>query len=148
MKSKLGISVGLIAAVTYFIALFGGLIPLLLIVGYVLICESERWLKVSALKALIVYVAFALLSVVVGFLPDIFALFNNFIKAEYFGATAYYAFHGIFTSVISFINGLLNITENVIFIILGIFALGKKTFNLGFVDKFINNHFPLETPAE
>lgn len=37
MKSKLGVSVGLIGAMAYFSGLFSGYIPLLVIIGYVLI---------------------------------------------------------------------------------------------------------------
>ena len=45
MKSNLGISVGLLGAVAYFAGLFGGYVPLLVVVGYILLREQNYWLR-------------------------------------------------------------------------------------------------------
>ena len=51
MKTKLGISVGILAAATYLAALIG-ITPLLLVAGYILIVEENDFLKKTAVKAL------------------------------------------------------------------------------------------------
>ena len=51
-KTKLGISVGLFGAIIFAVALFGGYIPSILLVGYVLLMETNEWLRKSAVKAL------------------------------------------------------------------------------------------------
>jgi hypothetical protein len=148
MKSKLGISVGLIAALTYLIALFGGYIPLLLVVGYILICEQQRWLKVSAVKALVVVIGFSLISAIIGFIPNLLSLVNTFVNNDGLKIVElYYEFTSIINKIISFITTLLTIAEKVLLLLLGFFAVGQKSFNLGFIDKFITKHFPLETPT-
>ena len=53
MKSNLGISVGLLGAVAYFAGLFGGYVPLLVVVGYILLREQNDWLRWTAVKALL-----------------------------------------------------------------------------------------------
>ena len=42
-KTKLGISVGLIGACICFTALFGGITPAVLLVGYVFLREDNAW---------------------------------------------------------------------------------------------------------
>ena len=75
-KTKLGISVELLAALMYFIGLIN-LVGLLIVAGYVLICEKDAWLKRSAVTAIALSVAFSLISVVIGFGDNLFGLFNS-----------------------------------------------------------------------
>ena len=42
MKSKLGVSVGLVGAALYFAGLFGGMLLLLVLIGYVLLVEDNE----------------------------------------------------------------------------------------------------------
>ncbi|SDN56059.1 hypothetical protein [Acetanaerobacterium elongatum] len=48
-KAKLGITVGLLGATIYLMALMGS-IPLIIIAGYVLLFEENEWLKKRLLK--------------------------------------------------------------------------------------------------
>jgi hypothetical protein len=139
MKSKLGISVGLLAAAAYFTGLFSGYIPLLLILGYVLIAEQNRWLKVSVVKALIVTLAFSAIRLLIGFIPDLFGLIAS--GANIFDKS--FTFYKL-TSVTSFLSNALSIAETVILFVLGVMALKQKSFSNGLIDKFIKKHFPLE----
>ena len=50
-KSKLGISVGLLAALLYFLGLLSGYLVTVLVAGYILVAESNLWLRKSAVKA-------------------------------------------------------------------------------------------------
>lgn len=47
-KTKLGVSVGIFGAFLYVAALFGGYIAITLLAGYVLLMESNEWLKKTA----------------------------------------------------------------------------------------------------
>lgn len=55
MKTKLGISVGLLGTMVYFAALFGGYTPVILLAGYVLLFEENEWLKKAAIKAVALF---------------------------------------------------------------------------------------------
>ena len=69
-KTKLGISVGLMAAGIYLITLFGGLVPAVLLAGYVLLFEDSEWLKKNAVKAVLTYVMFSVASLVLNLIPN------------------------------------------------------------------------------
>jgi hypothetical protein len=145
MKTKIGISAGVIAAAAYFIAAFDNFIPLLLIVGYILICEPGRWLKVSAVKALVIVIGFTLIGELIAFIPDLISFFNSFSDDTNIKQLEFVM--GL-TKVISIINTVLYLVEKVILLILGFFAVKGKSFNIGFIDNFITKHFPLETAAQ
>lgn len=58
-KSKLGISVGLLAAGMYFLGMVS-VLAVVVVAGYVLLREDDAWLKRSAVKAAVLAIAFAL----------------------------------------------------------------------------------------
>jgi ribosomal protein L40E len=143
MKSKLGVSVGLIAGIAYFMGLVSGYIPLLLILGYVLIAEDNRWLKVSVVKAVIVCLTFSLLKVMIGLIPDLFNIIS--VSAGLFDE---YVSLSKATSVFSIITLIVSLIENVVLLILGFMAFKQKSFSIGPIDSIIGNHFPLQQNAE
>lgn len=53
MKTKLGISAGMMGAILYFTALFGGYVPLFIAAGYVLIKEENTFVRKAAFKSTI-----------------------------------------------------------------------------------------------
>ena len=55
-KSRLGVKVCLLGALSYWLAMFGGFIPTLLLAGYVLLLKNDKWLKKSVLNAFILSV--------------------------------------------------------------------------------------------
>ena len=84
-KTKLGVSVGIFGAFLYVAALFGGYIAITLLAGYVLLMESNEWLKKTAVKAVATLACFSFLSLLVGLIPDavdviteVFNVFFNF----------------------------------------------------------------------
>ena len=77
-KAKLGISVGLFGAALYFMGLIG-IIPLVLMAGYVLLCEESEWLKKVAIKAVAIVIMIGILSALVGLLGSSHSFFNNLI---------------------------------------------------------------------
>ena len=95
-KTKLGVSVGIFGAFLYVAALFGGYIAITLLAGYVLLMESNEWLKKTAVKAVATLACFSFLSLVIGLIPDavevVTGVFNVFFN--FFGK-------GIYPSVIN-----------------------------------------------
>lgn len=77
-KTKLGISVGLFGALLYIMGMISFL-TLMIAVGYVLLFETNEWLRKSALKALVIVSVFYLLQIFVGIGSDIFATLNGFV---------------------------------------------------------------------
>ena len=82
-KSKLGISVGIVGAALYFAGLFNGLLLIAIIAGYVLIAEENQWLRRTAVKSVVLYILFALVSAVIGLLPDSIGLISQCICSVY-----------------------------------------------------------------
>ena len=135
-KTKLGISVGLLGAALYFLGLFSGYLATILVVGYVLLCESDEWLKKSAVKAVAVLVLFSLASAVIGLIPNVISFVDSVFSV--FGGD----FHIYFvTNIINVITTALNIIEKLLLLILGFFAFKKETVKLPVIDDFIDKQF-------
>ena len=73
MKTKLGISVGLMGAALYLGSYYGGYVVMALMVGYVLLCEENQWLKTAAVKAALIVLSFSLLNTLI----DLFRVFRG-----------------------------------------------------------------------
>lgn len=136
MKTKLGISTGLMAALVCFVALFNGLgMAFLLLAGYVLLCESDEWLKYITVKVFLFIIAIGVASVVLGFIPSIINLINNIISifdGSYFGIEW-------LTDIIHFLQNALSLCENVVLVLLGVKAVNKSTLKIPFVDDLANS---------
>lgn len=135
-KTKLGISVALLGAALYFLGLFSGYLATILVAGYVLLCESDEWLKKSAVKAVAVLVLFSLASAVIGLIPNVISFVDSVFSV--FGRD----FHIYFvTNIINVITTALNIIEKLLLLILGFFAFKKETVKLPIIDDFIDKQF-------
>lgn len=135
MKTKLGISTGVLAALTYFAALFAGFgAALIILAGYILLFEADEWLKRMAVKAVIFTVTMSVLSSVIGFIPNIFELINDIVAL----------FNGDYVSV-EWINDIVNLLQTVIYfvnkivlLLLGIKAISKSTVYIPVIDGMVN----------
>ena len=134
-KTKLGISVGLFGALLYAVGLWGGYFLTVAAVAYVLIREESAWLRKTAVKVLALTFLFPLISVFIGVIPDLVGLVANVMSLfdEAFSMEMVRDIENILRSI-------LNIVEYVIFILLGILALGNKTVRLPLVDGAIEKH--------
>lgn len=135
MKTKLGISVAMMAAGTYLLGLFSGYLALVLIAGYVLLCESDEWLKKSVVKALVITVVFSVISAVIGFIPNAISIVDDLVSI--FGGN----FSILFLSrIVTFINTVLSVFEKLLMLALALLAFDNKTIKLPVIDSFIEKH--------
>jgi uncharacterized membrane protein len=135
MKTKLGISTGLLAALTYFAALFGGFsFVLVVLAGYILLFEGDEWLKRMAVKAVVFTVVMNVLYWIISIIPSFFGVINDVIAlfdGKYFSIEWISEIVDILHSVISFV-------ENIVLILLGIKAVSKSTLYIPVVDGMVN----------
>ena len=138
MKTKMGLSAGAYAFFTFIIALFGGLVPLVIAVGYVLIAESNEWLRATAAKALFLVICFTLLDYFLDFFPDLFVMFNSWARV-FEGEVP----HGKLDQIMNALGSMLSLFKHIFFLILAFMALGMKTIRIGFIDGFVEKHLTL-----
>ena len=119
-KTKLGISVALFSALT-FLCGYLGLTALVLVAGYILLREENAFLKKTAVSTIVLYLAFAALSICVGLLSNFFSLIN-------FGSWMYgTVLYTITSGITSTLSNLVDIAEKVVYGLLALFALlGKE----------------------
>ena len=134
-KTKLGVSVGLFGAFTFAAAFFGGYMSAILVLGYVLLMESDEWLKKTAVKAVVTLAVFSFLIAVVGLIPEGINWLTSVINT--FGANVRFEF---LNDVFSVIKGFINIVKDVVFLGLIVKALSKETIKLPVVDDFIEKY--------
>ena len=139
MKAKLGISIGLLGAAVYFIALFDGFLALTLLAGYILLFEDNEWLKKSAVKALVIWVVVAALQALIALIPDLIGFINYLIGI--FGQS--FTIRPL-SSLINMIDTGLYIGRKLVLLILGLQALTMNTMAIGPIDKFVEKHMKSE----
>ena len=135
MKTKIGISAGAYAAMMFLLALFGGYTPLLIGAGFVLIFESNDWLKATVVKAFVLALMFSLCNTILYLIPDLLGIIDNW-AGVFNGDINFNKLNqiiGALWSIISFVR-------TILFVILALMALKMKTIGIGFVDKFVEKH--------
>lgn len=133
-KTKLGVTVGLVGATLYFLALINTL-SLILLAGYVLLFETNEWLKKSAVKAVAVAITFSLIPVAVSFGSDIFSLLNAIMS--WFNSNARLSYPlNLNTIINSSAYGL----QKIILLLLGFKALTQGSMSVGPLDEIVNKN--------
>ena len=135
MKSKMGITVSLVGACIYFSSLIGGILVILLLAAYVLLVEDNEWLRITAVKATVLYVGFELLVLLVGLIPDAISFISSFF--EIFNGKVSIPF---ISSIAAFLKEGIHLFRTVLFIILGVKAFNQGTIVIPFVDRFVNKY--------
>lgn len=136
MKTKLGISVGVLGAITCWCGVLSGYLAVLVLAAYVLLKEEDGWLKNTVVKVVITMVLFDVVAVLIGFIPDILSWVTTLTRVvseepNYFSKV---------NSFVELFTKLINIIQKAYLLILGFMALNKKTINVPFVDSFIEKH--------
>ena len=78
-KSNFGVSVGVVGAAMYLLSLFSGYLAALLLIGYVLLFESNTWLKRTAVKVAVITFIFSVASALLGLLPNCISTIHSFV---------------------------------------------------------------------
>lgn len=135
MKTKLGVSVAMLAAVTYVFGLFGGYIALALLVGYILLCETDETVRRAAVKTVVICVAFDLISAVIGLVPNGINIIDSFLNIFGVSFPVYFI-----TRIVTFINYVLALIEKLIFLVLVFVAWGDRNTRIPVLDDLIDKY--------
>lgn len=135
MKSKLGISVGLLGAALYFTALFSGYLAVIVLAGYVLLIEENEWLKKTAVKAVALLMSISFAITVIDLIPDLLVWISSLVSI--FDGSFNYS---VVTSIIYLFTKALDIARTCLFLILGIKAFTQSTITIPVVDKIIDKY--------
>ena len=134
-KTRLGVTVGLLGAVIYFMGLYGGYLITSLLAGYVLLFEENEWLKKSAVKAVALMVFFSVLSTLIYLIPNAINVIDGLVGI--FGGSFYI---NAISSLASAAGSALDIIEKVLFIGLGLKALTQGNIAVPVVDRLIDKY--------
>ncbi|MDR1642503.1 MAG: hypothetical protein LBT59_22680 [Clostridiales bacterium] len=132
MKTKLGISAGLLAAIMYFFGLASNSTVLVLIAGYVLISEKDSWLRNAAVKSLVVYIVFQVPTIFLSAINLPYAVVPAFIRP----------LHAAIAGILSFIILAIELAEAIVYVLLIVSALKRQTLAIGPIDDLIARHMP------
>ena len=133
-KTKLGISVGMLAAIMYFSTAVVGYLALLVVGGYILFVEKTEWLKKCVIKAVVLMLLYSLISTVIGVIPQ----FLSFGSGEEVLFGSYYLYLTSAYQIVAVVLVVLNFMRIGLFLALGGKALREKTITIPIVDRFIN----------
>uniref|UniRef100_UPI0040573EAC hypothetical protein n=1 Tax=Acetatifactor sp. TaxID=1872090 RepID=UPI0040573EAC len=134
-KTKLGVSVGLLGAAVFFAALFGGYTTVVLVAGYILLCEENEWLKKTAVKAVVLLATFSVLSYAIGLIPDLFYWLSDFLSLIKLNIS-----FSVIYSIVGLFTGAISIVKIVAFLMLGLKALKGEDFAIAAVDEMVNKN--------
>lgn len=147
-KTKLGVSVTLLGAAVFFAALFGGYTAVILVAGYILLCEENSWLKKAAVKAVILLVTFSVLNYALGLIPDLFYWISDFLSLIKLNIS-----FSVIYNVVGLLTSAISIVKIVAFLMLGLKALKGEDFAISSIDEMVGKHMgevkaDAETKAE
>ncbi len=131
MKTKLGISVGILAAATYLAPLLGGITPLLLVAGYIFLMEESDFLKKAAVKALAIVLGVFLCVFLIDLFPTVVNLALGFLHIF----KVYVSLPSAITDLFNWVISALNLAKNVLLVVLAVLALREKTIKVPVIDK-------------
>jgi hypothetical protein len=133
-KTKLGISAGLFGAALYFVGLMS-IIPLVVMAGYVLLCEENEWLKKAAVKAVAIVLFFTVISTLISLvgnsetlLEQLAGLFRTSLEIPFL-----YRIMAICRTAIA-------LAQAALLLLLGLKALKQETIKIGPIDTIIAKH--------
>ena len=134
-KTKLGITVGALGAITFFTGFFGGYLAAIVLAGYALSFEENAWLKRSVVKAVVLMVFFSVTVAIINVIPDLLEFVGNIASV----------FNGNFSiikvnQVVNVVVSGLNLVEKVLFLGLGVKALSQGTIVIPFIDKKVSKY--------
>ena len=103
-----------------------------LLTAYVLLVEDDEWLRRSSVKAVILMAVLSLTTTVLGFFPDVLEVISSLLSVFH----VVFTYH-TFSTIINVFIQVIDILKYVLFIILGIKALGARSVAIPVVDGLI-----------
>lgn len=132
-KTKLGVSAGVLGSAVFFLGLFNGSLIAVILAGYILIREENVWLRKSAVKAVALLILFALLSAVLGLIPDVISFINSILSI--FGGSFYIS---VVSNIIYMLRNGLELIRTLLFLLLGLKALNQGTVKVPVIDSLVD----------
>lgn len=134
-KTRLGVTVGALGAITYFAGFFSGYMVAILLAGYVLLFEENAWLKRSVVKAIVLLAFFSVTIALINLIPDAINFIDDIANV----------FKGNFSisvvsHIVTVVVAALNIIEKLLFLGLGIKALNQGTIVIPFIDSKVSKY--------
>ena len=129
-KTRLGVSVAAFGAFTFVAAGVAGFVPAVLLAGYVLLMESNEWLKKTAVKALATLAFFNFVILLVGLVPDALSAFYTITNVRI----------GFLSDLFNGIVRILGIVKDLAFLGLAYKALNQGTVKIPVVDSLVEKY--------
>lgn len=134
-KTRLGVSVAVFGSFIYAAALFGGYTASVILVGYVLLMESNDWLKKTAVKALATLACFSFILLLIGLIPDAFDAVSSLLRT--FGLTVSFSF---VTNLFGVLTRVVSLLKDLVFAGLIFKSLNQGTIKIPFVDGIVEKY--------
>lgn len=134
-KTKLGISVALMMALTYFLGLYGGYVITGILVGYILLKEEDSGLKKQAVRVLSLMVLFSLAGTAINLIPSFLNIISSLLEI-----VNVYFYFSFFHRVFDVLGSVLSLIKTVAFVALGLCAVFGKDVKLPVVDPLIDKY--------
>jgi len=128
--TKLGVSVGLVGAAMYLLTCFGGYTPAIILCGYVLLFETNHWLRQSCVKALVLDLVFV--SGTVGLIPRVLSWIDTLVNTT--------LSYGSINEIVDIIQVAIAILNTALFLLLSVKAIKGKTIEIPVVDGIIKKY--------
>ncbi|MBE6791033.1 MAG: hypothetical protein E7535_07590 [Ruminococcaceae bacterium] len=138
-KTKIGLSLNVFCSMIFLIAFLGGYVPTIMIVGYTLLCEKERCIKVTALNALFLLFAFSCFDSAIAIIPYLYGFVDNFVSL--FGG---YCDTRILATVTNALSYIVDIARTVIFIVISLRIFKGKQTDIAVITKLTEKYLILE----
>ena len=132
-KAKIGISVTLVGAFIYLVALFGGYTPLILVAGYILIAEESAQLKKAAVTGLAVLLAASCVNFLIGLLPDLMDIVYSLLRIF-----KVYIHVEFIDNIVNFLSNLVYLARSLALAGLAFLSVTNKPVKLPFIDKLFD----------
>lgn len=132
-KTKLGLPVGIVGAAAFLLFLFGGFTPGLLLLGYILLCETNTDLKNTALTAVVLALAFSLVNSLIGLLPSVVNLFTSLLGIFTVNVNTW-----LLDSIFSFFYQVVSLLKTVVMLAMAFLSFKGKVFEIPFLKKLFD----------
>ena len=112
------------------------ILSVVLLAGYVLLCEDSEWLKKNAVKAVLIYVMFSVATTLLNLIPNAINIVDYLLSAV--GGSFRI---GFLSNLVSAATLCLTVLQRLLFLGLGVKALDGGTIRFAPADSLIEKHW-------